>query len=61
MNGLEIWHEIELGEGCENCSFYRVTRDAYGTGDSPAEHDCTAASWQQCTRVEDYLRDEAND
>ncbi|MEO1945491.1 MAG: hypothetical protein ABGY11_14410 [Candidatus Thioglobus sp.] len=37
-----LWEDIgDKGEYCKGCIHNEVTRDAYGTGDSPTMRECT--------------------
>ncbi len=38
---IRLWEEIdEAGVYCKGCEYCEVTKDAYGTGDSPTLREC---------------------
>lgn len=42
------------GEFCKGCEWNEVTKDPYGTGDSPSIRECTAHNPDDCVGVWDY-------
>jgi len=48
------------GTNCEFCEYNEVTKDAYGTGDSPTMRECTTSEPSDCYFVLDNL-DERTD
>lgn len=44
-----------LGTPCEFCGFNEVTRDAYGTGDSPTMRECLTSEPSDCYFVMDNI------
>ncbi len=46
----EIFLDLELPNinNCEDCEHFAVTSDAYDTGDSPADEDCTLSDVVDC-------------
>ena len=42
---------VNEGEYCQGCIHNEVTKDAYGTGDSPTMRECTADSPDECVGV----------
>lgn len=47
------------GTACEYCEHNEVTRDAYGTGDSPTMRECTTVEPSNCYFVVDNLHETA--
>ena len=54
--GQQLFCLIEVDENkCEGCFYYKETKDAYNTGDSPTHITCESGRWQNCQRVSDII------
>lgn len=63
MNVLKaIFEQVGFpdSEFCQGCEFDEVTEDQYGTGDSPAEHNCIAMP-DECPAAKNELIEAFNE
>jgi len=45
---------FEDGGFCQNCEHCELTKDGYGTGDSPTLRECTVDSPDNCIGVQEH-------
>lgn len=44
----------DFPEGCpDDCMYLITTPDAFGTGDSPTEYDCSCRDGERCPQLDD--------
>jgi hypothetical protein len=57
----EFYEKIALdafddGDACGTCKYYRITKDVYGTGDSPTVQGCEVYEFKDCPVVRDVVK-----
>ena len=49
---IRLWEDIlDEGTHCKGCEYCEITKDAFGTGDSPTIRECIAWDAEQCPGV----------